>query len=121
MSSRNEEGKKRVLTKSYSPSKGEENRSRRDRGFPPGAGKHVSRPLFSCRYAAAAPPGVETKPSSQPSAALVCRLPQVGPKRTAELKAADPPQATVTHFLPSTNITPELLQNTIKSHFLKIN
>lgn len=61
-------------------------------------------------------------PPPSPSAALVCRLPHVGPKWTAELKAPDPPRATVTHFLPSTDTTQELVQNdTIKSHFVKIN
>lgn len=66
--------------------------------------------------------GWKLSPPPSPSAALVCRLPHVGPKWTAELKASDPPRATVTHFLPSTDTTQELVQNdTIKSHFLKIN
>lgn len=66
--------------------------------------------------------GWKLSPPPSPSAALVCRLPHVGPKWIAELKASDPPRATVTHFLPSTDTTQELVQNdTIKSHFPKIN
>lgn len=102
-----------VLTKFYSPSKMEENRSGRGRGHPPGAG-------WVCIWASLlVPPKALIPAPPQPSPGLPS--PTSGSRMDHWAQSFRPAMATVTHCLPSLASHRSFCKTTTLSHFLKIN